>query len=237
MDCIHSLRTQALPSNTISYKPEVLIVPPILPLSLYVLLQQWARPHIRRSGKSRSWPILSATKLLTLLLLLVSSQHCLLFSKNRPSLLPMTPPPKILGPLLLFFSKNRLLILSSSSPLASSKSFFQFSNAVPFPPLRPQPCHLHKSSSINASRHAQFYTHHTAQKTRQPCISMQQWWGAVTTSRLMQLCLKSRIRSDYTLVRQPPFTLQTHLGIYFYVYVFQSQLKRIFESLKNLVLV
>jgi len=40
MDCIHSLRTQALPSNIISYKPEVLIVPPILPLSLSVLLQQ-----------------------------------------------------------------------------------------------------------------------------------------------------------------------------------------------------
>jgi hypothetical protein len=58
--------------------------------------------------------------------------------------------------------------------LASSRSFFQFSNAVPFPPLRPQPCHLHKSSSINASCHAQFYTHHTAQKARQPCISMQQ---------------------------------------------------------------
>jgi hypothetical protein len=46
--------------------------------------------------------------------------------------------------------------------LASSRSFFQFSNAVPFSLLRPQPCHLHNSSSINASRHAQFYTHHTA---------------------------------------------------------------------------
>jgi len=117
-------------------------------------------------------------------------------------------PSKFSGPSSFSFSfKNRLLILSSSSPLASSRSFFQFSNTVPFPSLRPQPCHLHKSSSINANRHAQFYTHHAAQKTRQPCISMQQWWGAVTTSRLMQLCLKSRIRSDCTLVRQPPFTL------------------------------
>jgi hypothetical protein len=33
---------------------------------------------------------------------------------------------------------------------------------------------------------------------------MQQWWGAVTTRRLIQLCQKSRIRSDCTISRQPP---------------------------------
>jgi hypothetical protein len=47
---------------------------------------------------------------------------------------------------------------------------------------------------------------------------MQQWWGVVTTSRLMQLCLKSRIRSDCTLVRQPPFTLQCDFGFGFLFY-------------------
>ncbi len=51
-----------------------------------------------------------------------------------------------------------------SSPLASSRSFLQSSNAVPFFPLHPQLRRLHESSSINASRHAQSCTHHTAQK-------------------------------------------------------------------------
>jgi len=49
-----------------------------------------------------------------------------------------------------------------SSPLASSRSFLQSSNAVPFFfPLHPQLRRLHESSSINASRHAQSCTHHT----------------------------------------------------------------------------
>jgi len=49
-----------------------------------------------------------------------------------------------------------------SSPLASSRSFLQSSNAIPFFPLHPQLRRLHESSSINANRHAQSCTHHTA---------------------------------------------------------------------------
>jgi len=102
-DYMHSPRAQALPSNTVSYKQESLIVPPVLIHSLslslsYVLLQQRAKPHIKRSGRSRTWPnsllqssllfsfLLSFSKSLPnssspcdllLLLNLASSQHCL----------------------------------------------------------------------------------------------------------------------------------------------------------------
>jgi hypothetical protein len=100
---MHSPRAQALPSNTVSYKQESLIVPPVLTHSLflslsYVFLQQRAKPHIRRSGRSRTWPnsllqnsllfsfLLSFSKSLPdssspcdllLILNLASSQHCL----------------------------------------------------------------------------------------------------------------------------------------------------------------
>jgi hypothetical protein len=97
--------------------------------SLYVFLQQWARPHIRRSGRSPWWPRL--------------------FCFRATTLLSYQP--------LLSFLTTDFWSPFPSSPLASSKSFFQSSNAVPFLSLH----HLHKSSSINASRHAQSCTHHT----------------------------------------------------------------------------
>jgi len=72
----------------------------------------------------------------------------LLFSSQKQkNVLTADHSPTSLCPLSLPFSlpctifpsppENRLLIFSSSSPLASSRSFFQFSNAVPFSPLRP----------------------------------------------------------------------------------------------------
>jgi len=200
MDYIHSPRAQALPSNTISYKNRRrwLSLQFFLFLSLSMSSYNNELDHTSDAAETHNPgqnSLLPSYSLFSLL------PHSLLFSsqkQKRPYCRSLPHPiQSSLSSLhhLHCPSKNRLLIFSSSSPLPSSRSFFQFSNAVPFSPLRPQPCHLHNSSSINASRHAQFYTHHTAQKIRQPCISMQQWWGAVTTSRLMQLCLKFRIRS------------------------------------------
>jgi hypothetical protein len=67
---IHNPRAQALPSNTVSYKQEALIVPPILALSLSLSSMSSCSnelDHNRRNGRSRSWPKLFATKLLILL--------------------------------------------------------------------------------------------------------------------------------------------------------------------------
>jgi hypothetical protein len=107
-DHIHSLRAQALPLSTVSYKQKSLIVPPVLVLSLslslslsllYVLLQQWAKPHIRRSGRSRTWPnsLLRSYLLFSLLLS---------FSKSIP--VSSSPSPQC------------LLSLSSSQPCLPS---------------------------------------------------------------------------------------------------------------------
>ncbi len=119
MDCIHSPRAQALPSNTISYKNRRrwLSLQFFLSLSLPILLQQWARPHIRRSGNSQSWPRLPATELLTLLTLTTFS--AILLPKTKTSLLPITPPPLSLS----------LSLAQSSLPLQKQTSdlFFQFS--------------------------------------------------------------------------------------------------------------
>jgi len=94
-----------------------------------------------------------------------------------------------------------------SSPLASSRSFLQSSNVVPF--FFPAPSSVTPPSWVELHQCQPpcpiLHTPHSLETSR-PCIPMQQWWGTVTTRRLIQLCQKSRIRSDCTISRQPPFS-------------------------------
>jgi hypothetical protein len=89
MDCIYNSRAQTLPSNTSSYenKKHWLSLQFFFSPSLYVLLQQWARPYIRRSGRSPSWPRLQLPSYHSLFSLSLS--YVLLHqTSNLPSSVP-----------------------------------------------------------------------------------------------------------------------------------------------------
>ncbi len=127
MDCIHSPRAQALPSNTISYKTGDAYCPSnssSLSLSLSLSPCNNELDHISDaaetpdSGQNSLLPSYS-------LLSFYQPHHNILLSCTTPSpLYSFRIPP----------NKNRLLIFSSSSPLASSRSSFQSFQRRSIPP-------------------------------------------------------------------------------------------------------
>jgi len=124
-------------------KQEALIIPPILPFSLsfslYVHLQQWARPHIKRSGNSRSWPRLLATELFTLLVPPTFSA-ILLPKQKRPYCQSL---PTSLRPLSLPFPMSSAFFQKQTSDL-----FFEFSCWLPPEACSNFPTPFHSPRSV-----------------------------------------------------------------------------------------
>jgi len=115
-------------------------------------------------------------------------------------------------PHLLSFSTFSAILLHQTSDLPSLVPHWlppEASSGHPTPFYFPTPSSATPPSWVELHQCQPpcpiLHTPHSLEASR-PCIPMQQWWGAVTTRRLIQLCQKSRIRSDCTISRQPPLS-------------------------------